>query len=865
MKTRFLALLLAVLACAVLSAAPVNDDFANALVLAGPAGTNTGSGNGGATKQAGEDSCVNAAYTNTVWWIWTAPANGVFAISTLGSRNMSGTEWDACVAIYTGSSVSTTTKFGEQDSGLEELFTFSGAKAGVQYYLQFAGYDSAVASNIYLTYSFIPMDEPVTNGWAAIPIASGITALDSLRSWLVPDHQNKLLVASRWDNSEFTAHSLSFSGATNPASTGAAWTSIAAPPGSLQNGADNGTAGIAAQGQIYACAAFGAASADRKYVRLNTTGGTWQVSTKVGDEIGAGWAGAYAIIAEPASTGTFIYGQWCGTRNYQSYLCSNEANFAYYALALSPNTPSYWGVDAVRGTDGSMYYYSQGITGGSNMLRRAALSGNVPAAICTPWVNARGELNNDQNAKTGAAIEFVPAVCAPSYRDELWVMPCRVVQSGTPLPYNKIDRYAAADGGYLGSVDLPFVVANDGRGYDLAYLNGYIFVMEGATGMKLWRYKLGDAVSISAARQQGMSASVTIGPITVSTTNDITASGYAFAAQDADAGLTIYGSGATTTYVTNLLNQGVKPGDQVVLQGSNAWYRGLYELMRPTLVTNLGPVGVPAAAPITMNDLQNGALVGKTLQSMHVIISNVFVATSSAIFGTGNYILTNLAGQAATLRIQDAADPLVGTPVPTRACWISGILSQFTSNNIPGYTSTDGYQFMPLRIAVITNPAPPIGWCNLQWPYTLTVVTTNGPGVSDKIYGQIWIDGVTSNAGPTPGLLAWVGYGPSNALPNAPAWTWTPADFNVQVGNNDEFYTNLTIDVSVPVGEYAYCYYYEYQTNDVPSTGYGQKDGGPRTLATYNPAQSGVLTVVPEPALLLGLLAGAFVLLRRRC
>jgi len=78
------------------------------------------------------------------------------------------------------------------------------------------------------------------------------------------------------------------------------------------------------------------------------------------------------------------------------------------------------------------------------------------------------------------------------------------VQSGTPLPYNKIDRYRPADGSYLGSVDLPFVVANDGRGYDLAYLNGYIFVMEGATGMKLWAYKLGDAVSISEARQQGM-------------------------------------------------------------------------------------------------------------------------------------------------------------------------------------------------------------------------------------------------------------------------------------------------------------------------------------------------------------------------
>ncbi len=704
MNVRSCATLLAILSCALLSAAPVNDNFANALVFAGVAGTNTGTDTLGATKEVGEDSCINVAYTNTVWWTWTAPSNGVLTISTLGSRNFAGTEWDACVAIYTGSSVSTTTKFGEQDTGLDETFSYSGAKAGVQYFLQFAGYDNAVASNIYFTYMFVPVSEPVTAGWSSIPVASGIAALDSLRSWLVPDPDNQLLCASRWDNGDFAAHKIAFSDATNPASTGASWTSMPAPAGTLQNGPDNGTAGMVANGELYACAAFGVNSDDRKYARLNTTGATWQISTKVGGEIAGGWAGAYAIIADPTSTGTFIYGQWCGTRFYESYLVSNEVNFTYYALAQNQYTPSYWGVDAVLGADKIVYYYSQGITGGSNMLRRAALSGNVPAQICTPWLNARGELNNDQNAKTGAAIEFVPAGRAPSFTDELWIMPCRVVQSGTALPYNKIDRYCAADGTYLGFVDLPFVVANDGRGYDLAYLNGYIFVMEGATGMKLWAYKLGDAVSISEARQQGMSASVTIGPVTVSTTNDITASGYAFAAQDVTAGVTIYGSGATTLYVTNLLSQGVKPGDRIVLQGSNAWFRGLYEIMRPTLVTNLDALGVPAAVPITMDEMQNGSLLGEAVESMHVVISNVYFATSAATFAAANYPLTNEAGQTATLRIQDVSDPLVGTPVPTLPCVIYGIMAQYSTNS-PGINYTDGRQLLPLALLPIPEPA----------------------------------------------------------------------------------------------------------------------------------------------------------------
>jgi len=172
-----------------------------------------------------------------------------------------------------------------------------------------------------------------------------------------------------------------------------------------------------------------------------------------------------------------------------------------------------------------------------------------------------------------------------------------------------------------------------------------------------------------------------------------------------------------------------------------------------------------------------------------------------------------------------------------------------------------GYQAVIARLTGPT-PAPPIGWCNLQWPYTLNVVNTNTV-VTDKVYGQIWVDGYTAAPGPTPGLKAWLGYGPSNALPNDPAWTWVPADFNVQAGNNDEFYTNFVIAPAVPAGVYAYCYYYEFHTNDTPSVGYGQMDGGPRTLATYTPAQSGMMTVVPEPALF-GLVLLALAAARRR-
>jgi hypothetical protein len=98
-----------------------------------------------------------------------------------------------------------------------------------------------------------------------------------------------------------------------------------------------------------------------------------------------------------------------------------------------------------------------------------------------------------------------------------------------------------------------------------------------------------------------------------------------------------------------------------------------------------------------------------------------------------------------------------------------------------------------------------IGWANLQWPPTLTqtISAVNG---TDNIYGQIWIDGVTSKPGPTPGLEAQVGFGPTGSKPAGnPAWTWVDATFNTDAGNNDEFKGSL-LPSAVGVFDYAYRY-----------------------------------------------------------
>jgi len=84
-----------------------------------------------------------------------------------------------------------------------------------------------------------------------------------------------------------------------------------------------------------------------------------------------------------------------------------------------------------------------------------------------------------------------------------------------------------------------------------------------------------------------------------------------------------------------------------------------------------------------------------------------------------------------------------------------------------------------------------IGWANFQWPPSMTHVIS-AVNRTDTAYGQVWIDGATSQPGKTPGLLAQLGFGPAGSDPAGnPDWVWTEATFNVDAGNNDEFAASM--------------------------------------------------------------------------
>jgi hypothetical protein len=134
-----------------------------------------------------------------------------------------------------------------------------------------------------------------------------------------------------------------------------------------------------------------------------------------------------------------------------------------------------------------------------------------------------------------------------------------------------------------------------------------------------------------------------------------------------------------------------------------------------------------------------------------------------------------------------------------RTCLLATFLTGALVNAIDAPTKE------PAGASKDAKAAPSIGWANLQWPHALnhTVGVTNR---TENVYGQIWIDGVTSQPGATPNVLAQLGFGPAGSNPqSSSSWVWVDAAFNVDVGNNDEFAAKLLPESA---GTYDYIYRY---------------------------------------------------------
>jgi hypothetical protein len=116
---------------------PPNDDFSTATVLSGGAGSTNGT-NFRATKEPGEPNHFGLAGGSSVWYQWTAPANGQVTFSV---PNPPVGSFITLMGAYTGSSVSTLTSVANgMPDGTQVYFN---ATSGTTYYIAVDGYLNA--------------------------------------------------------------------------------------------------------------------------------------------------------------------------------------------------------------------------------------------------------------------------------------------------------------------------------------------------------------------------------------------------------------------------------------------------------------------------------------------------------------------------------------------------------------------------------------------------------------------------------------------------------------------------------------------------------------------------------------------------
>lgn len=121
----------------------------------------------------------------------------------------------------------------------------------------------------------------------------------------------------------------------------------------------------------------------------------------------------------------------------------------------------------------------------------------------------------------------------------------------------------------------------------------------------------------------------------------------------------------------------------------------------------------------------------------------------------------------------------------------------------------------------ITSSPTTIDWANLQYPGGTTYVPL---GSDQTYYAQVYEFGVTESAGQGAGISAWIGYSTSNTDPSGAGWTWIPATYNTDSGNNDEYMVNL--GASLPAGVYYIASRFQRGAGPYAYGGYSSTGGG---------------------------------------
>jgi uncharacterized protein YjdB len=137
-------------------------------------------------------------------------------------------------------------------------------------------------------------------------------------------------------------------------------------------------------------------------------------------------------------------------------------------------------------------------------------------------------------------------------------------------------------------------------------------------------------------------------------------------------------------------------------------------------------------------------------------------------------------------------------------------------------------------VANETDKVAELAYCDLQFPTTVSLA----PNATAVVYGQVYEPGLTESAGASPLIRMELGIGAANASPLVDTYTWQPATYNTQVGNNDEYMATMVAPMTASTYRYT-----TRATRDGTNWTYCDTDGaGSNPGLTFDPTNQGVLT-----------------------
>jgi hypothetical protein len=131
---------------------------------------------------------------------------------------------------------------------------------------------------------------------------------------------------------------------------------------------------------------------------------------------------------------------------------------------------------------------------------------------------------------------------------------------------------------------------------------------------------------------------------------------------------------------------------------------------------------------------------------------------------------------------------------------------------------------------------PTVSWANVQFPASGSIIT----GGNHVVYSRVYSAGFTYVEGAQSGMVAELGYSTNNSDPSGADWTWIPALYSTQAGNNDEYLLDLGGEIFFP-GTYYYASRFSAAGGPYIYGGYSSGGGGIWNGTTN---VSGVLNVI---------------------